>query len=95
MARILVKHDDKFRLWCNTVDVWLTPLLNELDMAKALMELEYEGHTFDEAFNRIRRIRTKTDYTRPHLKWLKTFFDDRYDELCRTDRRNKRYTRSK
>ena len=85
MARILVRHNNKFKLWCTTIDQWVSPLLNELDMVAYLMgEGDPVKHTFKEAFKRVRRI----GYPKRQLKFLNDFYDNCYERLSRLSRRN-------
>lgn len=91
MARILVRHNKKYRLWCNTRDIWMSPLLGISAMASFLMKEKYEPHTRAEAYTRIRR--TGKDYTKEHKKWLEEFFDNQYEDLCQRDKENRAYLR--
>ena len=89
MARILVQTPlkrKKFRMWCTTIDQWVTPSMNEGEMLHHLQTCPYEKHTKKQAFRRCFRI----DYAADHKVWLKENYDDCYQQLCRIDRRNRK-----
>jgi len=77
MATILVRTNLKtkpYRLWCNTVDVFISEPMSEFEMLDHLTTAEYQTHSLDEAIDRIYRIGYKQD----HLDWLNKYFDSRY-----------------
>lgn len=84
MARILVQHNKKFRLWCDTADLWVTPLMNGRDMIEYLVNKHFEPHTYEEAIDRIKR----KGYDKKHLEWLDKWFDSNYEHLCLTSKNN-------
>lgn len=91
MARILVRKlggkEIKYRMWCNTVDMWTTKLMKKHEMLEYLINDfgEYD-HTPSEALKRIERTESDED----HLKWLHKFYDSQYDQMMRTNRKHKK-----
>ena len=81
MATILVQNKKgKFRLWNNTVDAFVSPLVKREEMISWLNVAE--DHTIQDAITRVDRI----DYDKDHLEWLDVHFDSKYDSLIRRHR---------
>jgi len=81
--RILVRTPNKlkkFRLWCDTVNVWVTESMTREQMLDYLVNHHYEPHTRQEAKERVDR--KGSDYDAELLEWLNTWFDSRYRSLC-------------
>ena len=90
MARILVKRPSgRCRLWCNTVDMWVSDLLDPEAMVEYLATEWVEPHTRQEAWDRINRIWQGKPYDAERLAILDRHYDSRYRALCAEDRRKR------
>lgn len=87
MARILVRIPKnkirKYRLWCTTVDSWVSAAMDKDTMTVELMD-NWE-HSFAEASDRIDR----KDYEKDHCKNLEEWYDNNQGSLNYMHRKNR------
>jgi len=91
MARILVRKlstkEIKYRMWCNTVDMWTTKLMDRFEMMDYLVnDFNEYCHSPSDALKRIERTESDVD----HHRWLHEFYDSQYESLMRTNSMNKK-----
>ncbi len=80
MSRILVKKsNDKYQLFCNTLDCFCSPLITKADMVHYLTNTWVEKHTRNAALNRVNYMDEDSYYN--YAKCLKMHNENADAEL--------------